>query len=176
MWYNLYAISNYFFKKACPQCLKPSFCRRGISGIELLVVAAILGLIMAVVLPEFGKSRERATLDSAIGDILSAITKARSQTLASVDSSSYGVHFAADEVIIFKGASFSPSDPDNDAISLTEPAAISNVTLNGVSGSSGNFYFSRLSGNPSKWGAVTVSSPSYSKIITITATGSASAD
>ena len=151
-------------------------CKRGVSVVELLVAIAILGIILAVVLTPFSKSRERATLDSAVVDILTGISQARSKTLASMDSSSYGVHFASNEVIIFKGTSFSSGDPDNDTISITQPAAVSDVTLDGESGSSGEFYFSRLSGSPSASGTVTVSSPSYSKTITITATGSASVD
>ena len=150
--------------------------RQGISAIELLVVVAILGIILAVVLPQFGKSRERATLDGAVGDILSVLSQARSQTLAALDSSSYGVHFDSDEVIIFKGTTFSSGNPDNIETSIISPAVISNVTLGGASGSSGEFYYERLSGSPNKSGTVTVSSPSYSTTITISATGSASAD
>ncbi|MDP9249512.1 MAG: hypothetical protein M3M85_03340 [bacterium] len=135
---------------------------------------AILGVIFAVVLPQFSKSRERATLDSAVVEILAGISQARGKTLASVDSSSYGLFFTANEVIIFKGTSFSVGDLDNDTIRIVSPAAVSNVALGGVSGSSGEFYFNRLLGSPSASGTVTVSSPSYSKIISITATGSAS--
>ena len=149
---------------------------KGISGIELILVAAILGILMAVVMPEFGRSRERATLDGAVGDILSTVSEARSKTLGSVNSSSYGVHFTPNEVIIFKGTSFSAGDPNNEEVSIVSPAAITNVTLGGVSASSGNFYFQRISGSPSKSGTVTISSPAYSKIITLTATGSASAE
>lgn len=156
--------------------MKKNSLAQGISGLELLVVAAILGVILAVVLPQFGKSRELATLDAATGDILSALSQARSQTLASEDSSSYGVHFDSDEVIIFKGTAFSSTDPDNRIINIVSPAAITNVILGGVSGSAGELYFNRLSGSPSKSGTVTVTAPSYSKIITISATGSASAD
>lgn len=141
-----------------------------------MVVAAILGILVAVLLPQFGKSRERATLDSAVRDIVSVLSQARSQTLAAMDSSSFGVHFAQDEVIIFKGTSFSSGNPDNEKTSIVFPATISNVTLGGVSGSSGELYFHRLSGSPSKWGTITVSSPSYSKIITVSATGSANAN
>jgi prepilin-type N-terminal cleavage/methylation domain-containing protein len=149
---------------------------KGVSVMELLVVIAILGVLLAVVLPEFSKSRERATLDSAVGNILAGISQARGKTLASVDSSSYGMHFSADEVIIFKGENFFPGDPENDPISITQPAAVSDVTLDGESGASGEFYFNRLSGSPSVWGTVTVSTPSYIKTITITATGSVSAN
>lgn len=148
---------------------------KGISGIELLIVAAVLGVIIAVVLPQFGKSRELQVLDGAAGDILAVLRQARAQTLAAMDSSSYGVRFEADEIIIFKGTSYSSGDPDNYSIAILEPASITNVTLGGVSASSGDFYFRRLSGSPSRSGTVTVSSPSYARTITLSATGAASA-
>ena len=150
--------------------------RRGFTAIELVVVVAILSLIIGVVLAQFSKSREREVLKSATNNILSSVQKARSQTLASLDSSSYGVHFESSQVIIFKGVSFSSGDPDNEVMPIIGPATISNVTLGGVSGSSGEIYFSRLSGTPSKTGTVTVANNTVSKIITISATGAASSN
>ena len=156
--------------------MKNYFYTRGISLLETIITVAILATILAVVIPQFGKTRETQVLNSAVGDILSSINKARTQTLASVDSSSFGVRFETNEIIIFKGTSFSQNDPDNQEIPILSPASISNVNLNGVSGGTGDFYFRRLSGIPSKSGAVTLASPNFSKIITITATGAASAD
>jgi hypothetical protein len=120
--------------------------------------------------------RENQALKNAVSDILSSLNKAQSQTLASVNSSSYGVHFQADKVIIFKGTVFSTGDANNETIGLTSPASISNVTLGGVSSTSGDMYFNRLSGAPSTTGTITVSTTSYSKIITVSATGVASSN
>jgi len=97
-----------------------------------------------------------------------------SVVLPSVNSSSYGVHLESDKVIIFKGTAFSSGDADNETIDIIAPANISNVTLAGVSGSTGNVYFNRLSGGPNKTGTITISTTNFSKIITISATGGAS--
>ncbi|KKT01029.1 MAG: hypothetical protein UV76_C0003G0005 [Candidatus Nomurabacteria bacterium GW2011_GWA2_43_15] len=148
--------------------------KRGMTIVELLVVIAVLGIIFSIVLPQFSKTREMQTQKSAVGDVLSVLERARSQTLASVDSSEYGVRFQSDRVIIFKGKIFSVDDVNNQTINITAPANISNVTLGGISGDSGDMYFNRLSGMPSKTGTVTVSTTSYSKIITISATGASS--
>lgn len=145
---------------------------KGITLIEFIIVFAVLGLIFSVVTSEFSSSRERQVLKSAGNDILSSLNKARTQTLSSVNSSSYGVNFSQNEIIIFNGTVFSAGDPDNESIPLTLPAFISDVTLAGTSGSSGNFYFERLSGDPSKAGTITLSTPNFSKTITISATGS----
>ncbi|MBI2627596.1 type II secretion system protein [Candidatus Nomurabacteria bacterium] len=157
---------EYDHKKIEPQ--------KGITVIELLVVLAVLGIIMAVALPQFAKIKENQVLKNGVGDILSSLNKARSQTLSSLNSSEYGAHFQSDKVVIFKGRVFSSGDANNESISVTTPASITNVTLGGVSGTFGDMYFNRLSGSPSATGAVTISTPNYSKIISISATGMAS--
>src|SRR3989338_1752286 len=148
-----------------------NFYNKGLTLLEVLIVTAIIVLLVSVVLPQFANMRANQVLKSASGDILSAINKARSQTLSSVDSSEYGVHFQSDQVIIFKGKVFSAGAGDNEAIAVFTPATISNVTLGGVSGTSGDMYFNRLYGAPSATGTITVSSDAVSKTITISATG-----
>ena len=150
------------------------FYKKGITIIELLVVLAVLGIIISVVLPQFSKIRENQVLKSGVQDILSSLNKARSQTLASLNSLNYGVHFEADKIVIFKGTGFTPDTVGDEIIDIITPANISNVTLNLVSDISGEMYFNRLSGSPSKTGTVTISTTNYSKIITISATGTAS--
>lgn len=152
------------------------FYKKGITAIEVLVVIAVLGIIFLVVIPQFSKTRENQVLKSAVGDVISSLDKARSQTLASLNSSEYGVHFQSDKVIIFKGTVFSTSDANNETVSFTSPANISNVTINGTSGATGDIYFYRLTGMPSNAGVntITVSITSFSKIITISTTGEVS--
>lgn len=150
--------------------------KSGISLVEIIIVFAVLAVILAVVIPRFGVMRERQVLKSAVSDILSILNKAQGQSIASVDSSTYGVHFEADKVVIFKGTSYVDGNGGNEEINLTTPAEISNVTLAGVSATSGSMYFNRISGSPNKAGTITVSTPSFNKIITISATGGVSAN
>src|SRR3989338_1858249 len=111
-----------------------NYFKKGITAVELLVVIVVLGIIFSVALSQFSKFRENQVLKTAVNDVLSSLNKARSQTLSSLNSSEYGVHFQSDRVIIFKGAVFSAEDPDNETISILAPAAIFDVTLNGVGG------------------------------------------
>lgn len=140
------------------------------------MVIALIGILVSIVLSSFSKTREMQVLKDGVQDTLSSIDKARSETLSSLNSSSYGVHFQSDKVIIFKGTVYSSGDANNETISFTTPANISNVTFGGVSGTSGDLYFNRLSGSPSTTGTVTVATPTYSKTITISATGVASSN
>ncbi len=151
-----------------------NFYKKGITIVEIITVIAVLGIIIAVVIPQFAKIRENQVLKSGVSDIISSINKARSQTLSSLNSSEYGVHFQADKIVIFKTDVFDSNAVDNENISLTTPATIANVTLNGVSGASGDIYFNRLSGAPSVNGTITISTTNFSKIITISTTGIAS--
>ena len=146
----------------------------GIALVEILVVIAIIVLILLVVLPPFSSIKEGQVLDNAVENVISALNKARTQTLSSLDSSEYGVHFESDQILIFKGKVFSANDPDNESVEITSPATISDVTLGGVSGPEGELYFARLSGVPDKSGTVTVSVAGNSKIITISSTGTVS--
>jgi Tfp pilus assembly protein FimT len=148
--------------------------KRGITIVELIIVLAVLGMIFMIIIPQFSAMRENQVLKGAVSDVLSSLDQAKSKTLASLDSSSYGVHLESDRVIIFKGTVFSANDINNETMSITAPASISNVTLAGVSGDSGDVFFNRLSGSPSATGTITVSIPSISKIITISATGGVS--
>lgn len=150
-----------------------NFYKKGITVTEILIVIATLGIIFLIMIPQFSKIRENQALKNGAQDILSSVNKARSQTLASLNSLEYGVHFQSDKVIIFKGAVFSDGDAGNETINITAPATISNIAL---AGGGNEIYFNRLSGAPNTTGSVTVSTSSYSKIITISATGTASVD
>src|SRR3989344_1027883 len=80
-----------------------NFYQKGITIIELLIVIVVIGIMALIVLPQFSYIKENQVLKNGVSDILSSIDKARGQTLSSLNSSEYGVHFESDKVIIFKG-------------------------------------------------------------------------
>lgn len=154
--------------------LENNFYRRGITVIEMLLVISILGILVLITVPRFSDIRGNQVLKNAVEDVTSVIHNAKNQSLASLNSSEYGVYFQADKIITFKGKIYSPEAVDNKTTDIISPATISNVTLAGVSSNVGELYFERLSGIPSKTGTITISTPSTSKIITISATGAIS--
>ncbi|MCX6751157.1 MAG: type II secretion system protein [Candidatus Nomurabacteria bacterium] len=141
---------------------------------EILIVVSVLGILFLITLPQFSKIKENQILKNALEDVVSTLHNAQSQSLASVNSSEYGVHFQSDRIIVFKGKIFSSGATDNKTINIISPASISNVTLGGVSSNTGDVYFERLSGVPNKTGTITITTPSTSKIVTISATGAVS--
>ncbi|MES2023382.1 MAG: type II secretion system protein [Patescibacteria group bacterium] len=148
-----------------------NFYQKGITLVETLVAVAIIVLILAIVLPSFNTIKKNNILKSTTEDIFSALDNAHSQTLSSVSSSTYGVHFQSDKVVIFKGTVYSSNDVNNKTVNINFPASISNVNFNSVSAISGDIYFAHLTGVPSKTGTVTIAVSSSTKIITISATG-----
>lgn len=151
--------------------LTRNFYKQGITLIEVMVVVTVLGIIFAIVLPQFAKMREGQVVKTAVADTLSSLNKARTQTLSSLNSSEYGVHFQSDKVIIFKGEVFSSGAGDNETIDIVSPANISTITL---TGGAVDVYFNKLNGIPSVTGSIIISSANFSKTITISATGIAS--
>lgn len=145
--------------------------KKGFTLIEILLVLAIMVILASIILPSFGKMRENQVLKSTTSEVISVIDKARSQSLSSVGSSEYGVHFQTDKIVLFKGITYSSSDAENEDIILTIPATISTISL---TGGAVDVYFDRLSGAPSKSGTIVISVSSLSKTITISATGTAS--
>ncbi len=140
--------------------------QKGISIIEVMIVIVILIILLVTVSVKFSDLRKNQALQSATAEVVSVLKKAHSQTLASIDSSQYGVHFGTNTVIIFKGVVY-PSDSD-ESIGLISPAYISDINL---SGGGSDIYFNRLTGEPNKTGTVTISISDASKIITIGPTG-----
>ncbi len=147
--------------------------QKGVTALELLLVIAMVGVIFSIALPSFNAMRNQQLLKATTLEVSSSINKARSQTLASVNSSEYGIHFQSDQIVIFRGQTYSSGDSNNEYITLTTPAFISDINL---AGSVTDIYFNRLSGAPNTTGTITISVSSLSQIITISATGIVSID
>ena len=151
-----------------------SFYQKGITILEIIIVIAVVAIMAMVAFPQLAKMKQTQILKNSCEDIISASNKAKSETLASLNSYNYGIHFQSDKVIIFRGTTYVSNDSNNETISITSPASISTITL---SGGGTDFYFNRLSGAPTKSGSVVVSiagDANLTKTITISATGSLS--
>lgn len=144
---------------------------KGISVIEILVVIAILAILISVVLPQFKTMRENEILKSTTSDVASLIDKARSESLSSVNSLEYGVHFEEDSVTIFQGMVYGAGTASNVVVPIDPSATITDISL---SPSGSNLYFDRLSGEPSKTGTITIEVGALSKTVTISPTGAVS--
>lgn len=145
---------------------------KGITALELLMTVAIMAILAAIIVSPFAQFRNSKVLDTAGENALSILTKARGNTLSSKNSYQYGVHFESSQMVLFRGATYSSSDPNNEAVILDNALEISSIYLAG--GVSDAVLFDRLTGKTSQDGTVVIwvkSDTSKTRTITINATG-----
>jgi prepilin-type N-terminal cleavage/methylation domain-containing protein len=121
---------------------------KGFTLIELLIVGAIVVLIASFVIGSLSNYRNEQTLRTESLAVVSIINEARSKTLASFESSVYGVHLEDDSVTLFQGATYSLGDTDNEVHSLPNNLEIGNITISGGD----DIIFERLTGDTSNTG------------------------
>src|SRR5262245_58562035 len=142
---------------------------RAFSVIEMLVVVTIIGLVSLVIITPFAQFRNNQLLTGASEQMLATLNKARAKTLSSVASSQYGVHFLANQIVLFKGSSYPGTEPET--ILLDPLIQLSTISL---AGGGSDVIFQRLTGKTSQSGTVTVSlvsNGSQSRTITVGSTG-----
>lgn len=143
----------------------------GYTALEILVVVAILGLLVGIILPSVSAFRNQTILSVETENVVSLITKARTDTLSSKNDTVYGVHFESGRAVLFKGSSFSEPDPDNIEVTLDDQLVLTDISLQG---GGNNVVFKRLSGATDEHGTIKVTLPGVtnsSSTITIHGTG-----
>ena len=145
--------------------------KKGFSLIEIVIVIAIFVVLFALTLTAFSRFNSNQALNRSVSEVTSVLNEARALTLASFDNTVYGVHLLSDSTTLFKGQTFSPSDPDNKITTISSKVSISNIVL---SGGGNDIIFQRLTGKTDQDGTMTlslVSDSSKSKTITVEVSG-----
>jgi len=145
--------------------------KKGFTLIEIVVSISVLIILATITTSAFSSFREKQALNSDIEQISVLLNDARFKTIASEDSSQYGVYFETNRAVFFKGAVFNEEDPDNKEILFSKLTQISLISLNG---GGPDVVFKKLSGETDQHGFVTVSlrgDPSHFKNINIGASG-----
>ncbi len=141
---------------------------------ETLIAIAILVLLAALTVSAFYNKYRTVTVDKDVQNVISYLDKARNQSIAAVNSSSFGVKFSSNKVYFFKGSVFSTSTTQM-TYTLSSGVTLSPISL---TGNATELYFDRLTGEPSVTGTVTFSSAngsSSNKTVIIRSTGLAEA-
>lgn len=145
--------------------------KNGFTIIEILISIAISIILLAIIVIPFKRMNETQILSKETANVMGVLNNARSQSLSSKGGVSHGVHIESDELVLFSGSVYSPSDPENVSISLNPLVSISNISLNG---GVTNVIFDQLTGETTSFGTIRVSliaSTTQNRIITINATG-----
>lgn len=142
---------------------------KGFSLLELVIGIAIIAIIAGISVATFAKFSRSSSVNKEADIALSHLEKARNQTLASVDSSSFGVRFSTSTITFYKGTTYSGST------GRVVQSIPSNVLVSySFTGNAQEIYFNRLTGIPSATGTVTFTSrsnASTTKTIQVQATG-----
>lgn len=144
---------------------------RGFSFVELLVILAIIGVLAAIGAAGFRNFVHHESLEAAASDVYTTLADARSATLASEYGEQYGVHIEQDRIIRFRGATYNPSSPLNQAIDLRGVSATTVLTEGPT------ILFERQTGKTANSGTITLTHEISlaEKTITLFASGIVSA-
>lgn len=121
--------------------------------LEVIISIGIIGIIVAGVAGSFGGLRGGDALTSSTETVLSALSTARSQTLAYKENARYSVHFASSTVTVFPGTVWSEGLGSTTVFTLVPGVVVSavNVTGGGV-----DVAFDRFTGKTLQYGTTTL--------------------
>ena len=136
--------------------------QRGFSVIEVLVVAALLGMLAAIALSGFGNLARHAALESATHNLYTALSEARSATLASEFGEQFGVRIEEDRFIRFRGAAYNPAAATNDIVFF------SGVTVTTTLAGGPTIMFAKQTGTTTNSGTITLTHQSTLASTTLT--------
>lgn len=142
--------------------------KKGFTLIEIVLVMGIVGILIAITAFSFSEFRKSRALIQSGDIVVSALTEARSRTLASVDGSRYGVHVLSDRAVLFAGDNYSAGNTSNELYYFEAPATLASITL--ASGGS-TILFDRLTGNTSNHGTITLQMNTTTRTITLLSSG-----
>ncbi|MBI5912908.1 prepilin-type N-terminal cleavage/methylation domain-containing protein [Candidatus Azambacteria bacterium] len=149
------------------------FQESGFTLIEIVIAIGVLAIIGATLFIGFSTATESADLKTSAFKVVDALQFARTRTIASLASSQYGVHFEQTQYVLFRGATYNASDPDNIIYALPSRAEIANIAL---MGGGSDVVFDRITGKTAQNGTLTVrliADPSKLKTIEVAVSGRA---
>lgn len=121
--------------------------------IETVLVLVLLALVTGFISLSFSQINEKEALDKNADLVVSVLAEARSMTLSSIDDSRYGVHFDANQVVLFRGSSYNSSATTNVPTLLNPLVGIQNISLNG---GGSEVVFNRLTGETDNSGSLQI--------------------
>jgi type II secretory pathway pseudopilin PulG len=145
----------------------------GFTLIEITIVTAVILTLAVGVIVLYRSFANNTNLTSTANQIINTLNLAVNRTLSSEQDSNYGVHFSSNQYILFQGATYSPSSPNNEATALPNGIEINNISLLGEN----EVVFGRLTGTTTNSGTITlriINEPDKTTTITVFPSGQAS--
>ncbi len=160
-----------FFLKKTPQTYTPLSHRAGFTIVELLMGMVILVLVSGIVWVSFRGYNRRQVLEGAAQTVVAMLNDARARTVNGRGAEQHGVHIEDTSVVLFVGASYSPSSATNETVLLDTQTIVADISL---SGGGSEVIFEKLTGETAHNGTLTielVSDPTQQRTVTIQNTG-----
>lgn len=132
--------------------------KKGFSLAEIVVIIAILGIIMAIGVINFGPVRKNKILETTTDGIVFTLEKAKAEAVSGKGGVNAGVKFNTGSYIYFSGNSYSGINPNNITHTIDSLFTITETIVN----SDNVIIFSRLTGVSNTTATVTVSQISNS--------------
>jgi len=145
--------------------MKKFLFKKGFSLVEVLVVLAIMGIVASIVLAGFNSFSKSKSVSIGAETITAILRQARNETLTSKDSLAYGVNFGTNKITIFVAPTYSEGVVTNRDFTLNNNNT--NLTVS-LSGGGTAVVFSKLNGETTQNGTITVSVPGVSNTKTVT--------
>lgn len=138
---------------------------KGFSLLEVIIAMTIVSLVAVAVFVSVFAYRSKHEVSDMATNLVSALSQARTKTIAGYNDTSYGVNIASTSITLFSGTSFNSGASDNQVIASSTRLTIKPYLVGGAT----NIYFKRLTGETTQSGYITIKSLSnINKVATVT--------
>ena len=140
---------------------------RGFTLIEIMVAAAVMGLIMGVGTWMSFSALADSSFNAETDLIVALLQKARARSMSNMFQSAHGLYFDTSRYVLFRGTTYNPADPSNEAYPQ-------NTSVSRSGPPAGTVVFQQLSGmvDAAQAGTIALSQDTRSATITINTQGS----
>lgn len=121
----------------------------GITFVEVLVTISIAAIIAAMGFSAFSQWRTNVTLVNQVDELKSKIIEIRQFAISAAGEKNWGIHFEAEQYIIFSGNVYNAADPNNQVVELKGVLLMNPATSlanGGGGGFSQNLIFTKFTG------------------------------
>ena len=144
--------------------------KKAFTLLELLIAISIIMAVLFMSFNFFIKFGQKDALEKDKAGLISLMRNARLLSVASKDATAFGVHLESSKAVLFQGGTYVAGGANEKVMEFSKYVVMSGYAL---SQGTADIVFSRLTGNISNYGNITLSltDNSTSTMITILQTG-----
>lgn len=144
--------------------------QQGFSLIEFIIVFVLIGIITAFATPVLLRSFVENELKNSQFRVVDDLRRAQAFSMFKRRNKQWGVHFATNSFTFFEGATYNPTDPDNEVTNLSPTITLTGITING---GGADIVFNKVYGDTSNYGTIilTEANTSTTRSVTVNEVG-----